>query len=188
MSDVFDSAPEPVDCIPLGPRQSEDKGHVFGKVLLSICQGSDIAIMNRRRPGNRSGCFTCQTSKGRSVVDYYLASTQLMHAAASLSVEQLPPESDHCPLTLTIHLQAQNTADPERIPQVQGAGSDVNPQQIRYNVNQVDKYREALRNLIDPVFGTAVPPDCLAATPTVMHSTSSSCRFWPPKQAQLSES
>ena len=67
LSDVLDSAPEPVDCIPLGPRQSEDKGQtcVFGKVLLSICQGSDIAIMNERTPGNSLGCFTCHTSKGK---------------------------------------------------------------------------------------------------------------------------
>ena len=82
LSDVFDSAPEPVDCISLGPRQSEDKGQtcVFGKVLLSICQGSDIAIMNGRTPGNSSGCFTCHTSKGKSVVDYFLASTQLINS------------------------------------------------------------------------------------------------------------
>ena len=102
LSDVFDSVPEPVDCIPLGPRQSEDKGQlcVFGKVLLSICQGSDIAIMNGRTPGNSSGCFTCHTSKGKNFIDDFLASTQLMHAAAALSVEQLPPESDPCPLTL----------------------------------------------------------------------------------------
>ena len=97
LSDVFDSAPEPVDCIPLGPRQSEDKGQtcVFGKVLLSICQGSDIAIMNGRTPENSSGCFTCHTSTGKNVVDYFLASTQLMHAATAFSVEQLPPEPDH---------------------------------------------------------------------------------------------
>ena len=71
LSDEFDSAPEPVDCIPLGPRQSEDKGQtcVSGKVLLSICQASDIAIMNGRTPGNSSRCFTCHTSKGKSVVD-----------------------------------------------------------------------------------------------------------------------
>ena len=31
-------------------------------------------------------------------------------------------------------------------------------------MNKVDKYREALRNLIDPVFGAAAPPDCLATT------------------------
>ena len=97
LSDVFDSVPEPIDCVPLGPRQSEDKGQtcVFGKVLLSICQGSDIAITNGRTPGNSSGCFTCHTIKGKSVVDYLLASTHLMHAATGLSVEQLPPESDH---------------------------------------------------------------------------------------------
>ena len=73
---------------------------------------------------------------------------------------------------------AQNTADSEHTPQVQSAGSDGDIQQIRYNVNKVDKYREVLQNLIDPVFGAAAPPDCLA-TFTVMHFTSSSCRFWP---------
>ena len=34
LSDVFDTAPEPVDCIPLGPRQPKDNGQtcVFGSV------------------------------------------------------------------------------------------------------------------------------------------------------------
>ena len=79
LSDVLDSTLQPVVYIPLGPRHSEHKGHicVFGKVLLSICQGSDIAIMNGRTPGNSSGCFTCHTSKGKIVVDYFLASRQL---------------------------------------------------------------------------------------------------------------
>ena len=35
LSDVFDSAPEPVDCIFLGPRQSEDKGQTC--VLAKSC-------------------------------------------------------------------------------------------------------------------------------------------------------
>ena len=118
--------------------------------------------MNGRAPGNRSGSFTCHTSKGKSVVEYFLASTQLMHAAAFLSVQQLPPEPDHCPLTLSLHLQAQNIAESEQTPQVHGAGSDVDLQQIRYNVNKVNKYKEVLRNLIDPVCGAAAPPDCLA--------------------------
>ena len=75
LSDVLNSAPEPADCTSLGPRQSEDKGQpcVVGKVLLSICQGSDIAIMDGRTPGNSSGCFTCHTSKGKNVVDYLQA-------------------------------------------------------------------------------------------------------------------
>ena len=169
LSDVFDSAPEPGDCITLGPRQSEDKGQtwVYGKVLLSICQGSDIAIMDGRTPRNSSGCFTCHTSKGKSVVDYFLASTQLMHAATALSVEQLPPESNHCPLTLSLDLQAQNPADSEHTPQGQSADSDVNLRQIRYKADKVDTYREALCNLIRPVFGTAAPPDCL---PTALQS------------------
>ena len=51
-----------------------------------------------------------------------------MHAATALSVEQLPPESDYCPLTLSLDLQAQHSADSEHTPQVQSAGSDVNLQ------------------------------------------------------------
>ena len=65
------------------------------------------------------------------MVDYFLASTQLMYAATALSVEQLPPEPDHCPLTLSLDLQAQKSADSEHTPHVQSAGSDVNLRQIR---------------------------------------------------------
>ena len=44
----------------------------------------------------------------------------------------------------------------------QSAGSDVNLRQIRYKADKVDTNREALCNLIHPVFGTAAPPGCLA--------------------------
>ena len=67
-------------------------------------------------------------------------------------------------MTLSLNLQAQNTAGSEHTSQIQSAGSDVDLQQIRYNVNKVDKYREVLHNLIDPVFGAAAPLDCLATT------------------------
>ena len=82
LSDILDPALQPVSGIRLFTRQSEDKTNpcAFGKVLLNICEGSDIAIMNGRMPGNRSGCFTCQTSTGRSVVDGFFASTQLQLA------------------------------------------------------------------------------------------------------------
>ena len=61
-----------------------------------------------------------------------------MHAATALSAEQLPPESDHCPLTLSLDLQAQISADSEHAPQVQSAGSEVNLRQIRYKADKVD--------------------------------------------------
>ena len=61
---------------------SEDKAPVcaFGKLLLNVCQGSDIATLNGRSPGKNSGCFTCHTSNGKSVADYFLASSQLVPA------------------------------------------------------------------------------------------------------------
>ena len=52
------------------------------------------------------------------MVDDFLASTQLMHAATALSVEPLPPESDQYSLKLSIHLQAQHFADSAHTPQV----------------------------------------------------------------------
>ena len=88
------------------------------------------------------------------MVDYFLASAQLLHAATALSVEQLPPESDHCPLTPSLDLQAQNSADSEHTSQVPSAGSNVNLRQTRYKADKVDTYRKALCNLIRPVFGT----------------------------------
>lgn len=92
------------------------------------------------------------------------------------------PESDHCPLTFSLHLQAQSTDNPEHTPQVQGADSDVNLQQIRYNVDKVDKYRKALRNLIDPVVGAAAPPDCLATTLQSCNSQAALAAFGRPSK------
>ena len=159
----------------LVPRISEDKAPVcaFGKLLLTVCQGSDIAILNGRS-GKRSGCFTCHTSNGKSVVDYFLASSQLIPAVGTFCVEEISPASDHCPLTLTPDLQAQNPHDSEHTSQVQSAGSDASLLQIKYNVDKVEIFREALCNLLEPVFGVADPSGCLA---TVLYFTRSSCHF-----------
>ena len=79
-----------------------------------------------------------------------------------MCVEEISPESDHCPLTLTLDLQAQNPWDSELTSQVQSTGSDASLLQIKYNVDEVEIFREALSNLLEPVFGIADPSCCLA--------------------------
>ena len=66
LSDLVDSSLQLTSCMTLGQRTSEDKAPVcaFGKLLLNVCQGSDIAILNGRS-GKHSGCFTCHTSNGK---------------------------------------------------------------------------------------------------------------------------
>ena len=66
LSDLLDSSIQPTSCMTLRPRISEDKAPVcaFGKLLLNVCQGSGIAILNGRS-GKHSGCFTCHTSNGK---------------------------------------------------------------------------------------------------------------------------
>ena len=59
--------------------------------------------------GDASGAFTFQSTIGKSLVDYFIASPGIFDNALSLYVQDSVPESDHCPLTLRIamHVASQ---------------------------------------------------------------------------------
>ena len=59
-------------------------------------------------------------------------------------------------------MQAENPQDSEHTSQVQSSGFDASLLQIKYNVDKVKIFREALCNLLEPVFGVADPSCCLA--------------------------
>ena len=57
-------------------RKSKDKiVNTFGISLLSMCKSFDIHVLNGRNSYDVNGEFTCETYNGRSVVDYFIAST-----------------------------------------------------------------------------------------------------------------
>ena len=57
-------------------------------------------------PGDANGGMTCRTAQGSSDVDYFLTSAALAETVQSMAVNDQCAESDHCPLTLKMMLQA----------------------------------------------------------------------------------
>ena len=140
--------------------QPEDQALIcaFGKPLLTVCRGSDIDILKERTPGERSGCFTRRTSNGESVVRYFLASSYMLNLSIGKPMcRGSHPQSDHCLVTSALNSLTQNAPGAAPTPQDQNVGSDASSQQIKYHVDKVEIFREALGNLLDPVFGVADP-------------------------------
>ena len=87
-------------------RQSLDREapNAFGKQLIAVCQDASLLILNGRVDGDASGQLTCHTHNGSSLVDYFIASPSILDSQPHLHVEPLPPDSDHCPLRLSLPL------------------------------------------------------------------------------------
>jgi exonuclease III len=78
-------------------RQNKDRvTNNFGKSFLNMCGAFNIHILNGRFPNDQYGEFTCVANKGKSVVDYTIASTSLFHRIRNFEIHD-NDESDHFP-------------------------------------------------------------------------------------------
>lgn len=163
-TDVLDSSlqPDPQACMQLPSRQSADE-HLctYGKVLLELCEDSDLRILNGRMTGSTSGHLTCRPAKGGgSVVDYFLASPSLMPTISSFTVHELCAESDHCRLSVEVSLQASSSASANFCKQ---SSTDVlSIQKIRYDASKLDLYKSVLASILAKTFDVLQPQLCLA--------------------------
>ncbi len=66
----------------------------------------DLSILNGCVPGETIGRMTCETAQGSSVMDCFLTSAPLARTVHAKAVLGKSAESDHCPLTLELMLQA----------------------------------------------------------------------------------
>ena len=107
--------------------------------LLGLCQQNNLLILNGRTPGDECGQFTFQSARGKSTVDYLLASIHCVTAAKSLHVleEAARYASDHNPLTLHIACDIHEHA-PTSNPSVDSGA------RVRYDVQRAEAYQEAL--------------------------------------------
>ena len=85
-----------------------------GKKLIEMCKMSNLKILNGRMGRDRViGNYTCCTSRGKSVIDYVIASVSFFERCSDFYVDVLDKcMSDvHCPisLVLTSHEANQNT-------------------------------------------------------------------------------
>ena len=85
-------------------RNSEDKTiNQRGKDLLDICKMNDLLILNGRMTGDIFGKLTSHNWNGSSVVDYCIASNQIIDRISNFNVgKYIPWLSDHCLISANI--------------------------------------------------------------------------------------
>ena len=69
----------------------------YGKKLNRLCKEYDLVIANGRTPGDRIGNFTCHTSRGDSVVDYFISDHSFFNRLKKLVVHEPVFGSVHSP-------------------------------------------------------------------------------------------
>ncbi|CAG2241908.1 unnamed protein product [Mytilus edulis] len=82
-------------------RKSKDSSiNTRGRQLLSLCISSSLRILNGRTMGDLMGAHTCFQPLGSSVVDYFLASEELLPNFTYFHTHNfLPDFSDHCQIS-----------------------------------------------------------------------------------------
>ena len=73
-----------------------------GKSLLEICKSCDLRILNGRTKGDSFGKITYHSAKGISVVDYIIASQEMLHLVENLIVKQPTIYSDRSQIICTL--------------------------------------------------------------------------------------
>ena len=101
----FLNVPEDYEADEQHNRQSQDLGTVNarGRNLLEICTALNLRILNGRIVGDLVGKKTCFHYNGSSVVDYVIASKNILRNVRYLIVNPLKPHlSDHCHISYAI--------------------------------------------------------------------------------------
>ena len=119
----------------------------WGPELLGFCQQNNLLILNGRTVGDECGQCTFQSARGKSTVDYFIASVHCMTAAKSLHVleEAAHYGSDHNPLFLHVAcdtVQLARSSHPSAACEAR----------VRYDVQRAEAYQEALASLLQQHF------------------------------------
>ena len=87
-------------------RNSMDKTvNSYGKKFIELCKAVPLRILNGRKLGDLMGNFTCQNSRGSSVVDYGAVSPNLFKQIIHFRVGHfLPQFSDHSPVDISLRV------------------------------------------------------------------------------------
>ena len=143
LSDIIDNAPMPgVDIIPLhlnainlSDRFNLDSTtKTYGRKLITCCKHSDMAIVNGRMLGDIPGNLTSYQSSGNSVIDYAIASHNMLDRINYFQVSPLSLYSDHCLIKTSIHLITKTHAN------TGNNSSDVlEPLPLKYKWNEIGK-------------------------------------------------
>ena len=165
--------PDPDSVEPvLPPRRAADPElNAPGRLLLELCQGAALAILNGRA-GHDTGGFTCQLAgqDGRSTVDYALIPAGLFsavtafeivgpHDAPHPTVDPSTTDSDHSMLTLALQLPIIEETD--------------RPGPPRFDSRKTGHYIEAVRLAITTsnLYAVLEESDDLAAAVDLLQQT-----------------
>ena len=142
---AFLNAPEDYEADEQYIRQSQDSGTINcrGRSLLETCTALNLRILNGRIVGDLDGKKTCFHYNGSSVVDYVIASKNILRNVQYLIVNPLKPHlSDHC------HISYAIKANPARSDSI-GSSSSCNlteHNRLCWNINLKDKLERTLES------------------------------------------
>ena len=81
-----------------------------GDSLIDLCISAQLRIINGRKLGDTMGHFTCHKWNGSSVVDYFVASREVLPYISSFRVGEFNHEiSDHCMISTVVDLPHKNS-------------------------------------------------------------------------------
>ena len=97
--------PSNYTCDYVHKRSSMDKVvQKYGRKFVRLCVDNNMYILNGRTLGDLQGNATCYSPNGKSVVDYFTCSQELMRKIVKCQVKNLTIFSDHCPIELYVQL------------------------------------------------------------------------------------
>ena len=98
--------------IAIEKRYSKDS-HInnYGRSLLDLCVGNNLIILNGRTKGDFTGQYTCHTYNGASVVDYAIASYDLLKSIINFSVDNVNEFSHHSCLSFVLSAKTPNFSE-----------------------------------------------------------------------------
>ncbi len=131
--------------------------------MLQLSEAAALHILNGRTADDADGWFTCRTAQGSSVVDYLLTSAARLSPMPAMVVGDKCAESDHCPLTLQMSLQAAPCNETEIRPLMSTTESTVTIEKIRFDASKHQLYKYTLQHSLHPVFNASLSQCCLAS-------------------------
>ena len=84
---------------------------IVNEKLLQLCRSTNLYILNGRIGPMPEGRCTCQTARGQSVVDYIIASVDLLLLTKSFQIGETSPLSVHRCVTATLQCKYNNSSN-----------------------------------------------------------------------------
>jgi len=126
-------------------RNSQDKCiDVYGRSLLTLCTSFELSILNGCGTISESGKFTFVSPSGRSVIDYFVVSRNILHICTGLEIKN-SVLSSHTPLEMTVV---------STIALTQEEPVNVRERKLIWDVALTERYRHDLQEALDGTLST----------------------------------